>query len=274
MSQVEASDTILRGLERRMDAQVNLRDTKRSPLRYPGGKSRAVGIIRRYIPQDTTELCAPFLGGASVELNCAADGIDVYGSDAFEPLANFWRFALEHPVKLADKVCEYHPLTKPKFYSLQKGFQYLRDDLDRAAVLFVLNRSSFSGTTLSGGMSPGHPRFTETAIERLRNFRSRLLRVANCDYRDALYKHEDKFLYLDPPYDIPQRLYGARGDMHNGFNHEELASMLRQRSGWVLSYNDSPRIRQLYDCYRIIEPNWTYGMSSNKRSKELLIIDA
>ena len=67
--------------------------TVKSPLRYPGGKSRAVKTIREYIPTETKKLCAPFLGGASVELACAADGIKVYGADAFEPVVNFWKHA-------------------------------------------------------------------------------------------------------------------------------------------------------------------------------------
>ena len=253
-------------------------DAKRSPLRYPGGKSRAIGLIRPHIPPDVDAICAPFLGGGSVELDCAADGITVYGSDAFEPLVNFWQFALDDPVRLARRVLDYRPITKPKFYSLQKSYDALPRGLDKAAVFFILNRSSFSGTTLSGGMSPGHPRFTDTAIQRLRDFRSRNLRVSNCDYKDALREHGDKFLYLDPPYANGEKLYGNKGDMHEGFAHEELAELLHQRDRWVLSYNDSPLIRQLYQGrgYRIIEPGWTYGMSgeSKKQSREVLIINA
>ena len=252
--------------------------SRRSPLRYPGGKSRAVGLIRPHIPEGTSAICAPFLGGGSVELDCAADGIEVYGSDAFEPLVNFWQFALEDPIRLARRVIEYHRITKPKFYNLQKSYDELPGGLDKAAVFFVLNRSSFSGTTLSGGMSPGRPRFTITATQRLRDFRSSNLQVSNRDYREALQEHSDKFLYLDPPYANGEKLYGNKGDMHEGFDHEELATLLHQRSGWVLSYNDSPTIRRLYQRpgYLIVEPGWTYGMSGEgkKQSKEVLIINA
>lgn len=129
--------------------------TVKSPLRYPGGKSRAVKTIREYIPTETKKLCAPFLGGASVELACAADGIKVYGADAFEPVVNFWKHAKKHPVLLSERVRKYYPLTKPKFYSLQKGFDDLKDDLEKAVVFYVLNRSSFSGTTFSGGIDRG-----------------------------------------------------------------------------------------------------------------------
>ena len=253
-------------------------DSRRSPLRYPGGKSRAVSLIRPYIPADISAICAPFLGGGSVELDCAADGIEVHGSDAFEPLINFWQLTLENPAGLASRVEEYQPVNRAKFYHLQKSYDSLSEGLDKAAVFFILNRSSFSGTTLSGGMSPGHPRFTPSAIQRLRDFRSQNLQVSNCDYKDALREHTDKFLYLDPPYANGEKLYGDKGNMHEGFDHEELAAILRHRDGWVLSYNDSPTIRRLYPRrnYHIVEPGWMYGMSGDgkKRSRELLIINA
>ena len=61
--------------------------------------------------------------------------------------------------------------------------------------------------------------------------------------------------------------------MHEGFNHEKLAEELKQRSGWILSYNDNKAIRKLYDKYNILTPEWIYGMSSDKQSKELLVVN-
>ena len=251
----------------------DLPQSRGSVLRYPGGKTRAVQTIRSYIPEDVKTLVAPFLGGASVEISCAADGIEVFGADAFEPVVNFWQHARESPVLLSERVRVYHPLTRSKFYNLQKGFMNLQDDLERAAVFFVLNRSSFSGTTLSGGMSPNHPRFNESAINRLRDFRADNLHVSCADYKETIRNHPDDFLYLDPPYANGEKLYGNKGDMHKGFNHEALASELTGRGGWVLSYNDHPEIRNLYDGFDIIEPEWIYGMSKNKKSREVLIVN-
>lgn len=245
----------------------------KSPLRYPGGKYRAVDTIRSYIPKETKKLAAPFLGGGSVELSCAAAGMKVYGADAFEPLINFWKQAKKNPVLLSKRVRDYYPLTKSKFYSLQQGYRELTDPLEKAAVFFVLNRSSFSGTTLSGGMSPGHPRFNEKAIDRLLDFKAKNLSVRCAPYQETLHRHQDKLLYLDPPYANGGKLYGDRGDMHEGFDHEELADLLKQRDNWILSYNDSAKTRKLYDQYDIKTPEWNYGMSNDKQSKEILIVN-
>ena len=252
---------------------IPLPGTPRSPLRYPGGKSRAVATIRDYLPDHLEAICSPFLGGGSLELSCAAAGIAVYGSDAFAPVVAFWQRALAEPVLLAEQVLRHYPVSKTKFYRLQRNWHSLDSDLDRAAIFFVLNRCSFSGTTLSGGMSPEHPRFTPSAIDRLRDFRAPNLRVECMDYKEALEEHSDKFLYLDPPYANGGKLYGKKGDMHDGFDHAELAGTLRQREGWVLSYNDCEEVRALYAGYKIVSPEWTYGMNGDKVSSELLIFN-
>ncbi|MCY4353116.1 MAG: DNA adenine methylase, partial [Gemmatimonadetes bacterium] len=82
----------------------------------------------------------------------------------------------------------------------------------------------------------------------------------------------DAFLYLDPPYYLPQRLYGE-GDDHIGFDHEGLAELLRKRERWILSYNDCPYIRDLYKEYHISKPKWIYGMcNGDKKSREILVL--
>ena len=245
-------------------------------MRYPGGKFRAVKILKKYIPERLSELCSPFFGGGSLELAWASEGIYVHGSDAFSPLINFWQCAKKNAILLAQQVEEFHPMKRDTFYSLQRNYLHLDNQPDnrmkKAAIFYALNRCSFSGTTLSGGMSLGHPRFNESAIERLRNFKCQNLKFQCMDYKEALAEHRNKFLYLDPPYATGGKLYGERGDMQAGFNHYELADILQKRKGWILSYNDCPQVRKLYRKYKIVNPKWTYGMNNNKSSNELLII--
>ena len=57
----------------------------KSPLRYPGGKSRAVKQVLALLPSGLDLLCSPFLGGASIELACAGRGIAVRGMIVFSP---------------------------------------------------------------------------------------------------------------------------------------------------------------------------------------------
>jgi len=245
--------------------------TARSPLRYPGGKTRAVHFITEHFPKGMDALLSPFLGGASIELFIAAKGVRVLGYDVFAPLVEFWQCAVKTPNELADAVEKFYPLSKEDFYQLQKTQTAHKTQLERAAVYYVLNRSSFSGATLSGGMSPEHPRFTLSSIQRLRDFYNPNLFVQQADFTVSLHKHKDIFAYLDPPYLIKSSLYGKKGDAHKDFDHVALAGTLAERHNWILSYNDCEEIRRLYKDFKIITPTWKYGMSGDKASKEILI---
>ncbi|MBI3639048.1 MAG: DNA adenine methylase [Thaumarchaeota archaeon] len=249
-----------------------LKSEVRSPLRYAGGKTRGIKEITKFIPNDVKEICSPFFGGGSVELACANNNVRVYGYDNFEPLVEFWQCLLLNPIKLVEIVKQYYPLSKTKFYELQKTQQEYRSKYERAAIFFVLNRSSFSGTTMSGGMSPHHPRFTLSSIEKLANFKVSGVTVDLADFKQSIKKHRTKLLYLDPPYLINQRLYGNNGDMHNGFDHKCLVEILQDRKLWILSYNDSDEIHKLYNSYTFYYPTWKYGMSNNKNSREVIIL--
>lgn len=255
--------------------------TIKSPLRYPGGKSRAVKYIYSFIEKffeskDVKLLCSPFFGGGSLEIFCAQNGIRVYGYDVFQPLVDFWQCLLKDRMKLADMVEEYRPLEKEQFYKLQQSQMKSKNRFERAVFFFVLNRTSFSGSTLCGGMASGgednNPRFTESSIERLRNFKIKNLSVRLADFRKSIPMHRDALLYLDPPYLIDSKLYGSKGDLHRDFDHRNLAKLLKKRDSWILSYNNSEEIHEMYSNYAILYPDWKYGMSNNKTSRELLIL--
>ncbi len=213
---------------------ITITYSDRPLLRYPGGKSRAVKLIASLIPKNITELCSPFLGGGSVELYCAARGIKVTGYDVFQPLVEFWQHALNCPNSLANEVEKYYPLERETFYRLQKLQNNFSTSFERAAIFYVLNRSSYSGSTLSGGMSPNHPRFTLSSINRLRNFYNPNIQVEGKDFKESIPLHKNTFLYLDPPYLIENHLYGRNGDAHKDFDHQSLNELLINRENWIL----------------------------------------
>lgn len=242
-----------------------------SPLRYPGGKSKAVDFLTTLMPSGITKIISPFFGRGSFELAMANSGIEVIGYDVFLPLVNFWQCLNKNPHHLADLVEKYHPLSKDKFYEIQKskcsfGFKY-----NRAAMFFVLNRASFSGSTLSGGMSPNHPRFTESSINKLRRFSIKNFSVNLGSFEETIVLHNDLF-YADPPYLIDMALYGNKGSTHKDFDHNLLCSILKKRDKWILSYNNCDEIRKMYSGYLILEPQWKYGMGKNKNSYEVVIL--
>jgi DNA adenine methylase len=243
-----------------------------SPLRYPGGKSRAVKQLLQFFPCTAGTLVSPFFGGGSVELALADRGWRVLGFDLFGPLVDFWQQALTDAVSLADEVSKHHPLTFEGFKKLQRTTDKLPTQLERAAAFYVVNRSSFCGTTCSGGMSPGHERFNINSIERLRHFSAPNAWVEKADFKVSIVQHEHGFVFADPPYLQSRRLYGNGGDLHDDFDHEALRDLLRERERWILCYDDCRDVRYLYGGFRIVPLEWKYGMSRDKNSNEVVIL--
>jgi DNA adenine methylase len=255
-----------------------------SPLRYPGGESRAVKKFSKYRPKDVKTICSPFFGGGSFELYCLMNyEIRVFGYELFKPLVDFWNCLVDDPERLAVIVSQYLPVvTKEQFRQLQRTFRQIQDPWERAAATYVLSRTSFSGSMASGGFSPlekdgRNGRFKQGNVEFLKNFHvpAGMLSVEHVSFEESILRHPQEFLFLDPPYMVESKLYGHRGDLHE-IDHGLLADMLRSRGNWMLCYNNCLEVKRLYQGFHIIDDrdglSWSYGMSKSKKSKEVLIL--
>ena len=253
-------------------------------LRYPGGKSRAVEhIVAKLPPSDV--YVSPFFGGGAIELYLA--GVlnkKVIANDKFEPLTNFWRCLKVDAARVHEEVLKLHPITKDMFIEC-RGIVCDMSICDflRAAAYFALNRSSFSGATLSGGFSKeaAKKRFNRSAIDRLLGVNLCNIEFYNMDFKDFMSAYGNAgVVYLDPPYALEKgsnKLYGKNGDMHDAFDHEGLRDMLlggQISKPWVMSYNNSDVIKEMYvmDGIGIEEATWSYGMNKSKKSSEILIM--
>ena len=85
------------------------------------------------------------------------------------------------------------------------------------------------------------------------------------NYDSFLHRFPHHFAFLDPPYDC-DNLY-----LSPPFDHERLRKVLDTRTKWILCYNDTPYIRELYDGHRIETIQWKYGMNKSRVSNEILI---
>ena len=245
----------------------------RSPLRWPGGKSKIAKTLIKFLPTLPSTLFSPFIGGASVELLAASLGWRVTGTDASPDVVAFWRVLLKTPEALADAVELHHPISRAEFYELQQSKP--KDDFDRAVALFVVNRSSFGGSTYSGGYCLG--RFTQSSIDRLRNFHAPNLHVEPPqDFRESIPQHDSSYLYIDAPYPgVNGYLYGRGGALHRAFDlraHEDLRELLKGREGVMLSYPDLPEVRHWYRNWTIVTIQFNWGIGTQKLGNELLIL--
>ena len=258
----------------------------KSPLRYPGGKSRAIKQILPLIPTKITEFREPFVGGGSVFFairSIFGDNIKSYWiNDLNYDLSCFWKQARDNVSNLVDELTKIHTTTKDGralFEELTKDKDLLYNDkgmlseFERAVRFFVLNRITFSGVVDSGGYSQSayEKRWTLSSIDRVK-MSSRALsgvKITNEDYTESLFDENDNvFIFLDPPYwkATESKLYGTRGTLHTTFDHKQFAeNMKRCPHKWLITYDDSPIIRELFDFADICEWTLQYGMNNYRK---------
>jgi DNA adenine methylase len=259
----------------------------KSPLRYPGGKSKAIKTISKLIPE-FEEYREPFVGGGSifVYLKQKYPAKIFWINDLYINLYHFWSESKENPNKLIESILEF----RDKYLDGKELHKFLLNNIDhfdslkKAAAFFVFNRITFSGTTESGGFSNAafQKRFTKSSIERVESL-SKILsntKITNYDYEKVISANgKDVFIFLDPPYYSATKsaLYGKNGTLHKTFDHERFANVMKQtKHKWLITYDDSDYIRDLFSFAKIKTWDLTYGMRNvNKKSdqvgKELFI---
>lgn len=259
----------------------------KSPLRYPGGKSKAIKDISLLIPH-FDEFREPFVGGGSVfiYLKQKYPNKKFWINDIYEALYFFWIICRDKPDELILQIDQW----KKIFTNGKELHRYLLtnmgnfDPLKKAAAFFVFNRITFSGTTESGGFSEAayNKRFTESSIERVKLLSSILsnTEITNFDYEEVINKSgKNVFIFLDPPYYSATKsaLYGKNGNLHKKFDHERFASLMKNSiHKWLITYDDCEYIRGLFNFANIKSWDLTYGMrnvniKSNQIGKELFI---
>lgn len=259
----------------------------RSPLRYPGGKSRAVNLIASLLPP-FDECREPMVGGGSLFFYARQKFPEknFWINDLYYSLYCFWKELQSSQDEVIDQIRQW----RKKFSKGKELFRFLTENIagfnpiQTAAAFFIFNRITFSGTTESGGYSEQAfmRRFTESSVERLTPMKKILegVKISNLDYMNVLEQPgKNVFLFLDPPYYSATKsaLYGKNGNLHRGFDHDRLAGAIKDSShNWLITYDDSPYIRKLFSFANIIPWDLTYGMrnittNSNQSGKELFI---
>ena len=252
----------------------------KSPLRYPGGKTRACSILEKIINDNfdmstVDGIASPFFGGGSFEFYMSTKyNLYILANDLFTPLVNFWLVCKNNNSDLCNYLYNNMDISKDVFIELRNKI-LVENQFNQACYYFILNRCSFSGCTLSGGFSQeaSKKRYTKSSIDRIKQLRLSDFDISDLDFEEFINTTnlENKILFLDPPYYIQSKLYGTNGDLQN-FDHERLYSVLSTKNKWIMTYNDCPYIRDLYRNYKIINAEWSYSMSKKKESSEIVIV--
>jgi len=261
-----------------------------TPLRYPGGKSRAIKFLSQHLPK-IESYREPFLGGGSMALYVTQTypNTDVWVNDLYYPLYAFWMTLRDHGQQLCDDLRELKTELGESYDAHKMAFDDAKDKLNNDIYesgfnFYVANKCSFSGLTANSSFSKQASRanFTFRGIDKLPAL-SELIqgwRITNHSYEEMLYGR-NAFVFLDPPYAIKDNLYGNKGDMHKSFDHEWFAAQAcASDNKCMITYNSELFIKDRFPDWYQKDWDLTYTMRSSgtytkdqKKRKELLLLN-
>ena len=267
-----------------------------SPLRYPGGKAVLSEFLADVIDLNDLRECVyfePYAGGAGAALALLNAGVvsEIRLNDADRRIYAFWRAALEHSERFAEKTMKV-PLTIKEWKKQREICVHpKRHDLfDLGFAAFYMNRCNRSGILTGAGPIGGHEqkgpwkmdvRFNrETLAKRVLSLslHRKHIKVFNKDAVDFLKSYlprgrgrKSVFVYLDPPYvNNGRRLYLNAYKLKD---HDVLAKYIhaQKKLPWIMSYDDSDLVRRLYgECKMALLPV-RYTLQVKHSAQELII---
>ena len=193
-------------------------------------------------------------------------------------LVNLYRCVREQPEALRNELR--YMLNSRLDFEYMKGMlhsQAVLPDVRRAAYYYALIRYSYAAGTSTFGSQP-HAMWNnfpliESAAGRLQKV---VIENKDCVKLIRQYDRPESFFYCDPPYYNADQYYEAVSS--DGFDHAGLADALLGIKGkFLLSYNDCPEIRALYDRPGIVVEgisrlsNIAQRYENGKQYPELLI---
>ena len=264
-----------------------------SPLRYPGGKSALSGLlaqIRRLNGFGDRSVAEPFAGGAGAALTMLylEETPEIYINDADPAVHDFWWTIVNKSELFSNMIAK----TKVSVseWRLQRDIYRSRcriSRLRRGFAMFYLNRCNRSGIVMNGGPIGGIEQNGKWKIDARYNkedLRRRCEKIAEYGSRvhvsgfDGIKfidsgDPESTFYFIDPPYfNKGKTLY--LNSLSCSY-HVDLGNRLKSMkdAAWVLTYDDCPEIREIYQGWTTIRPfSLRYSAANRRGGKEVLIV--
>lgn len=253
-------------------------DSINSFMAWVGGKKALRDEILARFPRNYKRYIEVF-GGAGWVLFHKPPGNDFEVFNDFNGnLVNLYRCVREQPEALRNELR--YMLNSRLDFEYMKGMlhsQAVLPDVRRAAYYYALIRYSYAAGTSTFGSQP-HAMWNnfpliESAAGRLQKV---VIENKDCVKLIRQYDRPEGFFYCDPPYYNADQYYEAVSS--DGFDHAGLADALLGIKGkFLLSYNDCPEIRALYDRPGIVVEgisrlsNIAQRYENGKQYPELLI---
>lgn len=230
-------------------------------IRYPGSKDKHLKFLEPFLKkaEETRTVYEPFAGTASVTFYLLKNNmVDYYLiNDIDASMSALWETVKKNPKKLITKIKNYTP-NIDDFYLFKKTPG--KTIFEKAFRKLVLHQTSYSGLGgMAGGPLGGKTQSGRYKIDCRWSPKKLELNILECSqllnnvdgeitstsWEQTVEKAvtDNGFIYLDPPYYIKgEELY-----VNGAINHAALAEALKKSHSFVLSYDDTPETRKLYD---------------------------
>lgn len=244
-------------------------------IKYQGGKTRELPLIKQLTPSQFSRVVEPFCGGAAVSFGLEYPALM---SDINREVINLYSVVANDKLysKLQERVNELksldHDDLEKEYYQarevINQDFENA-DTYDRALSYVIVRQLCFSGMErynsngkfnvpfghykrFSCNLSIDHHNFLKTrCVFRYGSF---------VDLFDQI--NQDDFIFIDPPY--LERLGYTEGD--GGLKlHEDLLSCLKATSAnWMIVHSDHEFYRDRYKDFNLIEKDFMYAQRFGK----------
>ena len=262
-----------------------------SPLRYPGGKTKILPIIKSMIKKSrhSGTYVEPFAGGAGVALGLLFDGCvdNIIINDFDKSIYSIWRAILTDSDKLIQlikqtpiSIDEWHKqksiyINQNKKYSLELGFSALY--LNRTNRSGILNAGPIGGLNQNGKYLIDARFNKEELIRRIEKIASYKNKIKLYNYeinsfiKNVVPKYKNSFIYFDPPY------FKKGKDLYKNFftqrDHERLSMQIKGLSNdWIVSYDNESYIKSLYNDYESKEYKIHHSAANNGTGIEVMFV--
>ncbi len=264
-----------------------------TPLRYPGGKSKMTPFIKELLSinhmTDDVTYVEPFAGGAGIALNLLINENvkEIVINDKDISIYAFWWALLNETNKFIEKILRVN-VDIEEWYK-QKEIQKNKEQADLFDLgfsTFFLNRTNRSGIISAGpigGFSQSgkwkiDARFRKLELlSRIQKIseKKKSIKLFNKDASEFLRYDVSKLskknvlIYLDPPY------YNKGKQLYmNFFKHEDhqlLENVIEElQHSWVVSYDDTPEIREIYKIYTPFSYQLNYSLAFASKGNEVM----
>lgn len=239
------------------------------PLRYPGGKFYALGILEPFWNVvDHDEFREPFAGGATIFFSKNKVKYN-WLNDIDHELITTYK-VMSDPVKryILVEMLSKELANKERWREVYNFIP--NNEIETAFKYYYMNRTSFSGKMVSPGWgyrekrSVPPERWHEKIIpcgEKLED-----IKITNLDFEDVINADslgKETLLFVDPPYFAPPKKKHYR----NGFDlkdHERLSSILKDsKHKFFLTYDNVEGVQNLYKWANINEVKFTYRVDNS-----------